>query len=253
MTTTFQIGAQSFRSDEWSAWRTLNARTVYRSTYSYDDVGTHKFLWEFRHADGSRTAYTTTLLASANVFLSNPTLWESTEEAREIAAQQSGSWFHSVVSAAEHAVSDIGHVTTNLVSFGIQLDEAALHPLTVNGNGLQLSSDAIQLVPDNLQSLAQNFTSVAGFGVLAGAAVTAIGGLGAIQSAVGAVGDTVSGITGAVQGLQSAAGALGLLPQQAPPLFLPPLSAPTQGASSSGGFVLLALGAIALFALKGKK
>lgn len=249
----FKIYDTKYYTAEWSVWRVQNGRTVYISANTYGDSG-RLYLWAFHRTDGTLSPYTTPHRTNANIFLSNPTLWESTEEARIIRAHQSGSLFGGIVDAISNAVSDVGHVVSDVVDFGIQVNLAALHPLTVNSNGLQLSSSAIALVPDQVQGLAQTITSIGGYAVLAAAGVTALGGIGAVTdavstgvSAVQSAAGVVSGVAGAVSTATGLASAVGLLPG---PSFISTDQAAQAGASTPSVLPLLALAAIAYLALR---
>jgi hypothetical protein len=205
---TFQIGARSYPSAEWNVFGPMIQGRVVRAHVS-NYAGATTGRWLVPYHDGREF----TMLSLLNVYRANPAAWEAAEDARHVRVEEDGGWFHSIAGAIGDAIHDVGHVATGLIEAGVQLDEAALHPLTVNSHGLQLSSDAIQLVPDNLQDLAQTITSVAGFGVLAGAAVTAVGGLSVVE-------DAVSGVSSALGSAQEVLGAVsGFLPAGVTPIL----------------------------------
>lgn len=214
---TFRIGDRSYPSAEWLVYRTVAGRVVRAHVTNYPGATTGR--WLIPYGDGREL----TRLSLLNVYLADPVLWEATEDARIIAARESGSFFHSITHAIGNAIGDV-------VDFGIEINRAVLQPLEVDSNGLQLThfaTDALEDVgaSDDLIDAAQLVTSIGGYGVVAGAALTAIGGIGAITDAAGAVGDTISGVTGALSGAQEVLDVVtGFLPTGVTPI-LPPATA----------------------------
>lgn len=217
---TFSIGGRTYVAAEWNVYRVVAGRVVRAHVSNYPGATTGRWLIPFRQGREFDR------LALLNIYLADPVAWEHKEDARILAAEQSGSLFHSIVHSIEHGLSQVANVVVDTAEFGVQLDQALFHPLTVNGSGLQLSSDAIQLVPENLRGLAQTVTSVGGFAVLGAAAVTAVGGL-------GVVGDAVSGVSGA---LDTAQGVLGAVSSFLPTGVTPILPASPAAAVEPGVF-----------------
>lgn len=129
-----------------------------------------------------------------------------------------------------------------------------MHPLTANSNGLQLSNEATGALSavgasESLIDAAQLVTSIGGYGVLAAAGVTALGGIGGVVDGVQSVAGVVSGATSIVSGGLAAAGALGLVPTPTPILDNATATAAAnfQRPANVGALALVAL--VALFAL----
>lgn len=221
---TFHIGSSSFNREEWEPLALVQGRQAWRSVYEFGDGATagNKILIPFRSSATQTIPFVFQpgpgQLAAFNIWRANPSAWDTWQVANIAANAAHGSFFHSVVSSVGNALSDV-------VEFGLEIDQAALHPLTINSNGLALSNPAIGLVPDNLQGIVQTAVSIAGYATLAAAGVTAIGGIGAavdaVQGAAGIVSGAagaVSGATSLVAGVQSAGAALGLFGGAAPQL-----------------------------------
>lgn len=208
---TFTLGGQHFSVDDWEVWHSSQGHTVYRSTSTYGDGG-YRYIWA-THYNGAEVLNQTALLFQANAFLANPAAWEAADNARrhdaELGSTLGGSISHAIShvgGALSNVVSSVTDVTAGIVGTGIQLDEALFHPVTVTGNGLQLSSDAIELVPGSLQGIAQTATSALGYLTVGAAAATAIagaGGLSEIASGVADVAVDVGGAVGTVAGVVS--------------------------------------------------
>ena len=233
------------RSDEWRTYASKSGHTVYRALIDTE----YPFVLEFTKSDGKTYAYKTKLLAQVNEYLSDPVKWEATEQDRIARAAASGSVFHSIVKSVSKAVSQVGDVTAGVVDFGIQLDEALIHPLTVNSSGLQLSSDAIQVVPDKLKPTAQLITAVGGYVTIGGAAATAVGGVGSLGEIAKDAGSALATAKGAYQAYETIEGIL------QPVETLPPPRAPIARGTTSytGPLVAAGLVAVALVLLIARK
>lgn len=202
----FKIGDSTFYAADWSVWKSQAGATVYVGPGSGDAGAT--YLWATTYK-GVLVTNRTSVPALANLYLQNPLAWQTENNAHRHEVEiSSGGLAHAI----GHAIHDVGNVISTVAEFGLEVNEAVFHPLTVDSSGLQLSNDAIELVPENLQGLAQSVTAVAGYGVVAGAALTAVGGFGAISDVASSVSEVASGVSGAVSGAQEVLGALGDLP-----------------------------------------
>lgn len=228
--TTFKVGTQSYRGDEWIPFKTAsNGKTVYISTGSFGDGGGHKYLIPYLNG---ATYEGPAGPAQVNVYLKDPVTWERLEGERRIRAKESGSVFHSIVKSVSKAIKQTGNVVVDTAEFGLTINRALLQPLKIDDGGLQLThyaTDGLKAVgaSDDVINAAQLVTKIGGYGVLAGAAVTAVGGISGIQ----AIGETVSSGVGVVKGAYSAyetiAGVLTPIAQPQKPSLAAPRNSPS--------------------------
>lgn len=199
-------GTQSVKYDDgtairtpsdWIPYATKAGRTVYKSVLGYGDKDIAQYLIPWKRLDGSVQAFKTPLVLQVSTFLADPAGWDAAQEKRVIDAAAKGSIFHSIIKSVAKAGSQLIAVDKDIYG-------TVLHPVTISDGGLALSHQTTTLldhagVPPSVVDAAQLVTKLAGYGVAAGAVVTAAGGIGATTDFISSGASTVGSVVGAAE------------------------------------------------------